>query len=568
MKPLLCYNRLTMGTPVTRFQAALRDFREARQRAALQQVLDRLTGRSNQLLSFDEVVQKLNLTTRVERGVQAIPVAAIVGSVDRYTDFTRTFLPRREEDKQRWARVQIAFLDSKNLPAIEVYKIGEVYFVSDGNHRVSIARQAGMECIDAHVIEVQTNIPLAPDLRPEDLIAKAEYAQFLQETGIAELRPNVDLSLTVPGGYGRLKQEIEACGACLDDAACTRSSRPAVECWYDEVYTPAAEAICERGILRWFPNRTVADFYVWAAEHREALEKELGWTVRPQAAVTDLAAQENPRVVTEEAAPGNWRRARLFDRYTEQLFTDVLVPVSGSPESWQALEQAVVVAQREGAELRGLHIAASEAEKESAQVLALQARFKERCEQAQVQGSLAVETGDVTRKICSRGLLTDLVVLHVTHPPAAGLASRGSALRSILSRSVRPVLVVPWKATQLERALLAFDGSPKAKEALFVAAYLAERWKTELTVLMLRDNPKSSPADLAYARDYLELHEIEAEYSVLDGSMDVLPKIVYERRSDLVLMGSSSATLFEELTGGSTVNAALRQLPCPILICR
>ncbi len=568
MKRLLCYNRHTMGTPVGKFQLALRDFREARQRAALQQVLDRLTGRPNQLLSFDEVVQKLKLTTRVERGVQAIPVAAIVGSVDRYADFTRTFLPRREDDKQRWARVQVAFLSGdKTLPAIEVYKVGDVYFVSDGNHRVSIARQAGIECIDAHIIEVQSNIPLTPDLRPEDLIAKAEYAQFLEETGIANLRPNVDLTLTVPGQYGRLKQEIEACGACLDDPECTIFSRPAVECWYDEVYTPVAEAICERGILRWFPSRTITDFYVWASEHREALEKELGWTIRPQAAVRDLAARQNPRSVTQEAAPGSWRKAKLVERYTEQLFTDILVPISASPEAWQALEQALLIAKREGAELRGLHVAASEAEKESAEVLALQAQFKQRCEQAQVEGSLAVETGDLARKICNRALLTDLVVLHVTHPPANGLASRGSALRAIISRSVRPVLAVPWKATNLDRALLAFDGSPKAKEALFVAAYLAERWKTELVVLTLRDHSTPSP-DLDYAREYLELHEIEAEFAVVGGSMDVLSKIVYERRSDLVLMGSYSTSPLEELTSGSTVNSALRQLPCPIFICR
>ncbi len=558
-----------MGVSTNRFQAALRDFREARQRAALQQVLDRLTGRSNQLLSFDDVVEKLRLTSRVERGVQAIPVSAIVGSVDRYADFTRTFLPRHEDDKQRWARVQVAFLDhNTDLPAIEVYKVGEVYFVSDGNHRVSIARQAGMECIDARVIEVQTNIPLTPDVKPEDLIAKAEYAEFLDATGLVNLRPNVDLQLTVPGEYGRLKQEIEACLCCLGDRECSTSYRQAVECWYDEVYTPVAEAICERGILRWFPNRTITDFYVWSSEHREALEKELGWTIRPQAAVTDLAAKENPRIVAQQAAPGSWRKAKLLDRYTEQLFTDILVPISGSTESWQALDQAILIAKHEGAELRGLHLVASEAQKESAEVLALQAQFKQRCDEAQVQGTLAVETGDLTRKICDRGLLTDLVVLHVTHPPATGISSRGSALRAIISRSVRPVLAVPWKATNLERALLAFDGSPKAKEALFVAAYLAERWKTELTVLALRDGPRSTPAELDYARDYLELHEIEAEFAVMQGSMDVLPKIVYERRSDLVLMGSYSTSALEELTSGSTVNAALRQLPCPIFICR
>jgi hypothetical protein len=311
------------------YQAAVQDFREARQHVALQEVLARLTGKSNELLSYEEVAQKLRLAARTERGVQSIPVKAIVGSMSRYADFTRTFLPRRTDDEERWVRVKTAFSspEGTGLPPIEVYKVGDVYFVLDGNHRVSVARQEGWLYIEAHVIEVQTNIPLTPDIQPDDLIVKAEYADFLEQTGLANLRPNVDLSLTAPGQYEKLKEQIQVHHYVLvQDQQRQVTYQEAAEDWYDEVYTPVAEAIRERGILRWFPGRTATDFYLWVSEHRQTLEWELGWAIRPEVAVTDLAAKESARAENQETTPGSWRTARLVDRYTDRLFMDVLVP--------------------------------------------------------------------------------------------------------------------------------------------------------------------------------------------------------------------------------------------------
>src|SRR5512139_1614866 len=96
---------------------AVQDFQAARQRAAIQEVLARITGRPSELLSYEEVAEKLKLRIRTERGMQHIPLDAIVGSVGRYSDFTRTFLPRRKEDQDRWAGVRAAFLeDGAGLP--------------------------------------------------------------------------------------------------------------------------------------------------------------------------------------------------------------------------------------------------------------------------------------------------------------------------------------------------------------------------------------------------------------------------------------------------------------------
>ena len=99
---------------------------------------------------------------------------AIVGSVGRYADFTRSFLPRRESSARRWAAVRTALPDVAAFPPITVYQVGEAYFVLDGNHRVSVARQAGATHIPAYVTEIETPVPLTPDARPDELICQAK----------------------------------------------------------------------------------------------------------------------------------------------------------------------------------------------------------------------------------------------------------------------------------------------------------------------------------------------------------------------------------------------------------
>ena len=348
----MSFNRLS-------YQSALSDFREARLKASLHEALARLTGKSNELLSYEEVAKKLKLRARSDRGVHEIPVKAIVGSVGRYTDFTRTFMPRRPEDQDRWARVKAAMDDpvGMGLDPIEVYQVGEVYFVLDGNHRVSIARQEGYEFIQAHIIEVKTDIPITPDLQPDDLIIKAEYAEFLEKTEIKRLRPNVDLSVTVPGQYTKLLEHIEAHRYFMGlDFERDIPFSEAVEHWYDAVYTPFLEPLRERGMLRWFPDRTETDLYLWVSEHRAALEDELGWSIRPDAAITDLAQKGDRRVERVESEPGHWRQSKMYDRYTDYLFRDILVPVGENEEGFLALEQATLIAHKESASLHGLHV--------------------------------------------------------------------------------------------------------------------------------------------------------------------------------------------------------------------
>src|SRR5581483_7050901 len=119
-----------------------------------------------------------------------------------------------------------------------------------------------------------------PNTSPDELIIKSEYADFLDHTRLDELRPDADLSVTAPGQYALLEQEIEARRAYLAQTRGLEVSLPdAAADWYDQVYLPIVEAIREHGILHEFPNRTETDLYIWIAEYRAALEQELGWQV-------------------------------------------------------------------------------------------------------------------------------------------------------------------------------------------------------------------------------------------------------------------------------------------------
>jgi nucleotide-binding universal stress UspA family protein len=252
------------------------------------------------------------------------------------------------------------------------------------------------------------------------------------------------------------------------------------------------------------------------------------------------------------------------------LFADILVPVSGEEMGWHALAQALVVARREGAQVHGLHVVANEAQTETEAAQAIQAEFNRRCEAAGVTGTLAVEAGEVAEKICERARLTDLVVLNLAYPPPPQLVARlGSGLRAIIRRCARPVLAAPGTSTPLERALLAYDGSAKAKEALFVAAYLADLWKTALVVVTVTESGRTTDDTLGYARAYLNMHELEAEFVTVSGP--VPPAILQAAeayRCDLIIMGGYGSAPVVEVVMGSSVDQLLREAHTPMLICR
>lgn len=190
----------------------------------------------------------------------------------RYQDFTRAFSPRKDHLQDRWWLID-RLVTTSGLPPIELYKVGQIYFVRDGNHRVSVARQRNMSTIEAYVCEFETHAPLEPDTDIDALLREAAHAAFLERTNLDHLCPDLRIKLTQPDGYQDLLHQIEAYQGILS----TIDEREvpfdeAVELWCEMRYSPIVEIIRQRDVLQEFPGRTEADLYVWLCCHQEELE--------------------------------------------------------------------------------------------------------------------------------------------------------------------------------------------------------------------------------------------------------------------------------------------------------
>ena len=558
------------------YSAVLRDFQEARRRATLEDLKARLTGKSDDLLSYEAIKDLLQAEGSTSRGLQDIPLDAIVGSVGRYHDFTRTFLPRRESDQHRWANVKLKALYQGGFPPIEVYKLGAAYFVLDGNHRVSVARQLGADTIQAYVTEVHSRVPLSSDVEPDELIIKARYAQFLDHTGLDRTRPGLDLLVTAPGQYRRLEEQIEAHRRLLAQRQGREVSlADAAAAWYDDLYWPVIQMVRERDLLAGFPGATEADLFMWVSERREEVQEEIGWAVQPERVADELADGRSRRrrvnEPQEDMDPGAAPQLDLLslDPASVRLFPDILVPISGAERGWLALEQALVVAQREGSALRGFHVVRSHSEESAQRARHVQAEFDRRCHAAGVAGQLVIEVGPVARTICQRARWTDLVVANLAFPPGRSLAGKlQSGFRTLVHRCSRPVLAVP-RVSPLSRALLAFDGSLRAREALVVATYLAARWDIPLAVVTVIEPGRTGVSTLEAAFDYMTAHGVQAHAIEAQGAVaDSILRAADDEQADLLIMGGYGYSPMWEAMLGSAVDRLLRECQQPMLICK
>jgi hypothetical protein len=278
------------------------DFQTARRKAFWREVFSFLGGRPNRLLSWREVCDKLGIRGQIYRGMQTVPVDRIIGSVGRYLDFDRAFLPTQGVTANRWRSIARAHYDDISLPPVKLYKIGDAYFVLDGNHRVSVARERGVEFVDAEVIEAAARVPVTAQMDAGDLEIKGEYTRFLEQTRLDELRPDQQVEFTIGGGYEQLLEHIAVHRYFMgleqqrfipeDEAVCN---------WYDNVYAPLVRITREQDVLADFPHRTDADLYLWIMDHQHYLRERFG-----------------PGVETERATE------HFVDHYTTRLFRRIL----------------------------------------------------------------------------------------------------------------------------------------------------------------------------------------------------------------------------------------------------
>lgn len=251
------------------------DFGRARAKALFRDVMAFIRNRPNDLLSFDAVKEKIRIGGPIYRGVRPVPVAQIAGSVNRYRDFDRAFLPTQSHTAERWRAINRAFYEDVSLPPVLLYKVGGVYFVVDGNHRVSVAREQGQEYIDAEVRECSVRVPITPDLQPEDLTILGERAEFLERTALDRLSPDARIELTILGGYDRMLEHIAVHRFFMGlDWQRDIGEEEAVAHWYEAVYLPIVHVIREAAVLSDFPGRTEGDLYLWVIDHQHFLAQQ------------------------------------------------------------------------------------------------------------------------------------------------------------------------------------------------------------------------------------------------------------------------------------------------------
>jgi hypothetical protein len=257
---------------------AAQDFSDAKGKAALSKIQHLLNAERDKLLSFQDVKEILKPKNQVYMGNRTVPIKLIVGSEGRYRDFNKYFLPKTEHLRGRWQRVDEAHLSDVILPAIQLYEIGGVYFVRDGNHRVSVAKAQEVEFIDAEVISLASEIRITPGMtidRLREALIAYEKNIFYEKTRFGELTGGASLDFSAPGRYDDIYNHILVHKYFLNE---TKEEEipfsDALVSWYSNVYGPAAAVIREQWLLANFPGRTEGDLYLWIIKHWDFLKKK------------------------------------------------------------------------------------------------------------------------------------------------------------------------------------------------------------------------------------------------------------------------------------------------------
>lgn len=253
------------------------DFLRARRRQVLSRLsnwLRREPDDVNIMLPFDEVVEALGKESERRIGLRVIRLDSIVGSVDRSHDFDRRFRPTSARVRQRWERLALASRRGEYIPPIDVYRVGDLHFVIDGHHRVSVAYALGLTSIEANVILVRTKLNPNGIRYRGDLIVKGYRRLFLERVPLrGEARAAV--VVTDPEDYAQLGEHVEAWGFRLMQDEGTLLDRATVaQRWYAEEYQPVVQMLRQAELVG---DRTEAEAYLWVAGERYRMIRTHRW---------------------------------------------------------------------------------------------------------------------------------------------------------------------------------------------------------------------------------------------------------------------------------------------------
>jgi hypothetical protein len=218
--------------------------------------------RESRLLVLRDVERRLPAITRRSLGVRTIPLADVVGTEGRAATFTRDFEPRHESSRQRIRALAAAF-PGGDFPPITAVKLGDVYFVVDGHHRVALARQSGGEMIDADVTEFVTRVPLPAGADMLEVVLRQLERVFLEDSGLAEAHPGLRFSASRPALYLELLENIQVHGYHLMLEQARPLSRERIaEDWYERVFAPAVTPSVREHVPKAMRGEPDADLFL------------------------------------------------------------------------------------------------------------------------------------------------------------------------------------------------------------------------------------------------------------------------------------------------------------------
>lgn len=558
------------------YRKALDDFHRLRSKAAMDRFWAGIRGESLDLLPYDEVSSKLRAVSQTNIGLQQVPLKNIIGSVNRTSDFDRKFRPLHDDDRSRWANVKTAMTSphAAGVPPVSLYKIGEAYFVMDGNHRISIAQEMGLDSIEAYVTEVKTKVSLSSSFTLEELVEKAALADFLEDTHLDRILPGIDLSLKSIENYPLLKEHLDTHKYYMSiEQNHEVSFDDAVLDWYDHIYSPVARIIEDSGLQYEFPAYTVTDLYLWVLDKQQSLLEEYGTPFKTENVVDFVASQEGKQTKTTGIAADHELDKRLTGRHEghdDCLFRDILVGVTHSDPDLLAQQQAILMNRCIDGNIMGLHVMVQSDQATPATEAELETIFYQRLNDNQMKGRFLTVLGNVSKSLQEYGLLSDVLVVKLSFPPGVSVFDRlSSGVISLLQSSRRPVLFVKEAAMRVSRILLVYDDSEKAREALYIAAYYGARYGCGLHILMPEKDSKSNEEAIDFAQEYLKSLNLDYQTVLLSHNelAENLTNLIEENSITTVMLGGYSTTGLLGRIFSSTVDHVLELSPVPVLVC-
>lgn len=559
------------------YRKALDDFHRLRSKAALERFWAGIRGESLDLMPYDEVSSKLRAVSQTNIGVQQVPLENIIGSVNRTSDFDRNFRPLSDGDRSRWANVKAAMTSpyTTGVPPVSLYKIGEAYFVLDGNHRISIAKEMGLDSIEAYVTEVKTKVPLSSSFTLEELAEKAALADFLEDTHLDRILPGIDLSLKRIENYPLLVEHINVHQyymgidqnreVSFDDAALD---------WYDHVYSPVVKIIEDSGLRYEFPDFTITDLYLWVLDRQQDLREEYGTSFKTENVVDFVASMEGKQTKDSGTAADRELERRIsgeLEGHSDCLFRDILVGLSHSDVDLSAQKQAMMMNRCGDGSILGLHVKADSDLATPETEAELETTFYQQLNERQMKGRFIKVSGTVSKTLQEYGLLSDVTVVKLSYPPGGSVFDRlSSGIITLLQTSRRPIMFVKEVVMPVSRVLLIYDEGEKGREALYIAAYYAARYGCGLFIMMPEKDSKSSEGAFNFAVDYLAA--VNLDFQVVPQSSNLLSEslesLILENSISTVMVGGYRSSGLIGRIFSSAVDRVLELSSVPVLVCQ